>query len=80
MARMAVSTSRFIIRLDFNSFYNNTSCHHLEYDYEISAYNEYGYYQISQKRKNAQLKNIRKRMAKLNLSEMELKALIQIIQ
>ena len=44
------------------------------------SYNEYDYYQISQKRKNAQLKNIRKRIAKLNLTEMELKALIPIRQ
>lgn len=44
------------------------------------SYNEYDYYQISQKRKNAQLKNIRKRIAKLNLTEMELKTLIPIMQ
>lgn len=44
------------------------------------SYNEYAYHQISQKRKNAQLKNIRNRIAKLNLTEMELKALIPIMQ
>jgi transposase len=47
---------------------------------ESQSYNEYDYYQISQKRKNAQLKNIRNRIAKLNLTEMELKALIPIMQ
>ena len=41
-------------------------------------YNVYDYDQTYQKRKNTQLKNIRSRLAKLNLSDDELRNLIQI--
>lgn len=43
------------------------------------SYRGYDYEQINQKRKNAQLKNIRYRIAKLDLTEQELKTLFPVI-